>query len=141
VLCVDFLYEELILCFSGSSIFCGRIYLLPVFSPSPGPNAQCCGSGMFIPDPSFSIPDPGSKDSRSRIRKRIKEFKYISPKMLFLSSRKYDPGCSSGSRIRILIFYPFPIPDPGVRKAPNSGSGSARLLMPAFLVAVPSSNF
>jgi hypothetical protein len=22
---------------------------------------QCCGSGMFIPDPQFSIPDPGSK--------------------------------------------------------------------------------
>jgi hypothetical protein len=21
---------------------------------------QCCGSGMFIPDPNFSIPDPGS---------------------------------------------------------------------------------
>ena len=22
---------------------------------------QCCGSGMFIPDPSFSIPDPESR--------------------------------------------------------------------------------
>jgi hypothetical protein len=22
---------------------------------------QCCGSGMFIPDPNFSISDPGSK--------------------------------------------------------------------------------
>jgi len=22
---------------------------------------QCCGSGMFIPDPNFSIPDSGSK--------------------------------------------------------------------------------
>ncbi len=26
---------------------------------------QCCGSGTFIPDPDFSIPDPGSKDSGS----------------------------------------------------------------------------
>jgi hypothetical protein len=31
-----------------------------------------------------------------------KEFKYFNPQKLFLSSRKYDPGCSS--RIRILIF-------------------------------------
>jgi hypothetical protein len=22
---------------------------------------QCCGSGMFIPDPNFSIPDTGSR--------------------------------------------------------------------------------
>ncbi len=36
---------------------------------------------------------------------------------MFLSSRKYDPGCSS--RIRILIFYPSRIPDPGVKKAPD----------------------
>ena len=44
----------------------------------------------------------GQKDSGSRIR--IKEFKYFLPKKLFLSFRKYDPGCSS--RIRILVFYP-----------------------------------
>jgi hypothetical protein len=25
---------------------------------------QCCGSGMFIPDPNFSLPDPGSKRFR-----------------------------------------------------------------------------
>jgi hypothetical protein len=25
---------------------------------------QCCGSGMFIPDPNFSILDPGSKNHR-----------------------------------------------------------------------------
>ncbi len=25
---------------------------------------QCCGSGMFNPDPNFSIPDPGSKRFR-----------------------------------------------------------------------------
>ncbi len=70
---------------------------------------QCCGSGLFIPDPNNFI---------SRIR--IKIFKYFSPKKLFPSSRKYDPGCSS--RIQILIFYPsrilgskrhrIPDPDP-----------------------------
>ncbi len=49
-----------------------------------------------------SIPDPGSEFFLSRIR--IKEFKYFNPKKLFLSSRKYDLGCSS--RIRILILYP-----------------------------------
>ncbi len=44
---------------------------------------KCCGSGMFIPDPNFSIPDQGSKR--------------------------------------------FRIPDPGVKKAPDPGSGSATL--------------
>jgi hypothetical protein len=55
---------------------------------------QCCGSGMFI-------------------RIRIKEFMYFSPKKLLISSRKYDPGCSSripdpgvtGSRIRITGYH------------------------------------
>ncbi len=60
----------------------------------------CCGSGMFIPDPgsririfsipdpNFSIPDPGL--TRSRIRICIKEFKYFHPKNLYLvySSQK-----------------------------------------------------
>ncbi len=63
---------------------------------------QCCWSGMFIPDPNFSIPDPGSENFGSRIR--IKESNYFKPKKLCLSSRKHDPRCSF--RIRILIFYP-----------------------------------
>ncbi len=37
--------------------------------------------------------------------------------MLFLSSRKYDPGCTP--RIRILVFY---IPDPGSRGRKGTGS-------------------
>jgi hypothetical protein len=37
---------------------------------------QCCGSGMFTPDPTFYHPD--SELSPSRIR--IKEFKYFNPK-------------------------------------------------------------
>jgi hypothetical protein len=32
-----------------------------------------------------------------------------------------------GSRIRMLTFYPSWIPDPGVKKAPDPGSGSAKL--------------
>ena len=83
---------------------------------------------MFIPDPGFDffpfrIPDPNCLYPGSRIR--IKEIKYFNPKKWFLSSRKYDPGCSS--RIRMLTFYPFRIPDPGVKKSPDPGSGSATL--------------
>jgi hypothetical protein len=69
-----------------------------------------------------SVADPGCL---SRIRNRIKEFKYFYPKKLFLSSRKYDPGSSSW--IQILIFYPSLIPDPVVKKAPDPGSGSTTL--------------
>jgi hypothetical protein len=86
---------------------------------------QCCGSGMFIPDPTFfhpgsripdpnfSIPDPGS-------RIRIKEFQSFNPKKWFLSSRKYDPGCSS--RIPDPDPYFLPIPDPGSRGQKGTGS-------------------
>jgi hypothetical protein len=41
------------------------------FQVTPLASKQCCGSGMFIPDPNFFHP-------RSRIR--IKEFKYFNPK-------------------------------------------------------------
>jgi hypothetical protein len=84
---------------------------------------------MFIPDPTLF--HPGSELSPSRIR--IKEFKYFNPKktkkwfLWFLSTRKYDPGCSS--RIRKLIFYPSRIPELGVKKAPDPGSGSATLTL------------
>ncbi len=64
---------------------------------------------------------PGSriqdqKDSASRIRVHLQEFKYFWPKKLFLTSRKYDPGCSS--RIRILIFT-----FPGSRGQKGTGLG------------------
>ncbi len=84
---------------------------------------QCCGSGMFIADPTFSIPDPNFP---SRIR--IKEFKHFNPKKWFLSSRKYGPGCSS--RIPDPDPYFLPIPDPGVKKAPDTVFGSATLKRP-----------
>jgi hypothetical protein len=35
-----------------------------------------------------------------------------------------------GSRIRMLTFYPSRIPDPGVKKALDPGSGSATLISP-----------
>ncbi len=61
-----------------------------------------------------------------RFRILIKEFKYFNPKKWFLSSGKYDPGCSS--RIRIMTFYPSRIPDPGSRGQKGTGSGSAKLV-------------
>jgi hypothetical protein len=90
---------------------------------------------MFIPDPTFSIPDPGSDifhPGSEFFPSRIPDPNFFHPgsvsknlsiklKKGFLSSRKYDPGCSS--RIRILTFYPSQIPDPGVKKAPDPGSG------------------
>ena len=89
----------------------------------------CCRSGMFIPYPgsdffpsrirTVSIPDLESASKNLSILTPKK------PKKWFLSSRKYDPGCSS--RIRMLTFYPSKIPDPGVKKAPDPGSGSATL--------------
>ncbi len=79
----------------------------------------------------FSIPDPNLFPSRisepnffhpgSRIC--VKEFKCFNPKKWYLSSRKYDPSCSS--RIRILIFAK---PRSWVKKALDPGSESATLI-------------
>jgi hypothetical protein len=79
----------------------------PIFVPD-----FTCGKSNFLTT-SFSVADPGS-----RIRT-------INPKKWFLSSRKYDSGCSS--RIRILAFYPSQILDPGVKNEPDPGFGSATL--------------
>ncbi len=67
-----------------------------------------------IPDPGSWIPDPNCLHSGSRIH--IKQFKYFNPKKpkkWFLSSRKYDPGCSS--RIPDTDADFLPIPDPRSR--------------------------
>jgi hypothetical protein len=72
--------------------------------------------------PIFSIPNPGSEFFHPGSRILIKELKYFNQKKWFLSSRKYDPGCSS--RIRILTLYPSRIP-----KGPEPGSGSATLFV------------
>ncbi len=57
----------------------------------------------------FSIPDPGSAS---------KNLSILTPKNFFLSSRKYDPGCSS--RIRILNFYPSRIPGSKSHQIPDT---------------------
>jgi hypothetical protein len=62
---------------------------------------------MFIPDQNFSIPDPGTKKSGSRIRILIKKFKYFS--VLRIRIRIY--------RIHIFLGHPDPLvrgmdPDP-----------------------------
>jgi hypothetical protein len=76
------------------------------------------GCSSRIPDPNFSIPDPGSK--RFRIKK------------LFLSSRNYDPGCSS--RIRTLIFYPSRIPGSKRHLIPDPGSATLDQRLRFFFV-------
>jgi hypothetical protein len=63
-------------------------------------------SRIFIPDPNFFHPGSASKN-----------LSIFNAKKLFPSSRKYDPGCSSRIRISDLDF--LPIPDPGVKKAPD----------------------
>ncbi len=83
---------------------------------------QCCGSGMFIPDPNFSQPGriPVQEDPRSGYAP--KNYKYFLPKKLFLSFQKKirDVHLGSGS-------WFFTQPDPRVKKAPDSESGSATL--------------
>jgi hypothetical protein len=70
----------------------------------------------------FSIPDPNCLHHGSRIL--IKEFKYIryfntkKTKNWYLSSKKYDPGCSSQ----------IPDPDADFPPIPDPGSGSATLV-------------
>jgi hypothetical protein len=68
----------------------------------------------------FSFPDPGFELFPSRIR--IKELKYsiFNPKKWFLSSRKYDPGCS----FRILDADPDFLPIPDSRSRGQKGTGS-----------------
>ncbi len=50
----------------------------------------------------FPIPDPYFFHHGSTSR----NLSILTPKNWFLSSQKYDPGCSFGSGSRILIFYP-----------------------------------
>jgi hypothetical protein len=92
---------------------------------------------MFIPNPDlcFCIPDPGSRIPSSKYFLSripdpgswiyIKEFKYFNLKKWFLSSQKYDLGCSSGIRIPDPEFIPIPDPEfqmQGDYKAPDPRS-------------------
>jgi hypothetical protein len=77
---------------------------------------QCCGSGMFIPDPGsefFSFWIQGQKvsrmaGSRTWICIRIKDLKYIIPKNCFYALeymiQNVHPGYGSWIRILILFF-------------------------------------
>jgi hypothetical protein len=47
------------------------------------PANQCCGSEMFIPDPNFSIPDPGSKRFRFPDPFTSKDLSIFNPKNCF----------------------------------------------------------
>ena len=81
-----------------------------------------------IPDPTFfhpgsrirtvSITDPGSAS---------KNLSILTPKKWFLTLENMIRIVHPGSRIQMLTFYPSWIPDPGVKKAPDPGSGSATL--------------
>jgi hypothetical protein len=65
------------------------------------------------------IQDPNCLHPGSRILKEFNNFNPKKPKKWFLSSKKYDPGCSS--RIPDPDADFLPIPDPGVKKAPTPG--------------------
>jgi len=81
----------------------------PPPAPYPGTYQQTSAA-----DPGCLSRYHGSDFFHPESRIRIKEFKYFNPKKWFLSSRKYDPSCSS--RIRILTFSPSRIPDPGSKR-------------------------
>jgi hypothetical protein len=78
------------------ALYTGQLHLCYRFH-SIRTKRQCCGSGMFIPDPKFSIPDLGSK--RHRIRN--KGFKHFIPNNCYLAlgNMIWDVYC--GFRIRI----------------------------------------
>ncbi len=70
---------------------------------------HCCGSGMFIPDPNFSIADPNFFRPRSRIR--IIKFEYFRPKKILSVLFILDPDPDF-----------LPIPYPGFRVQKGTGS-------------------
>ncbi len=93
-----------------------KLLLVPVLRIRdfyPGSRIECFPSRIL-----------GQKDSRIRIRTAPKNLSILTRK-LFLSARKYNPGC--WSRIRIFIFYPSRISDLGLRDQKSTGSGSATL--------------
>jgi hypothetical protein len=86
----------------------GTVLLVTIFN-------QCCGSGIFIPDPNFSIPNPGSKRFLIPDPHQHQRINVFLTKKLFLSSRKYGPGCSPRIQIPDPDLDFIPIPDPGSR--------------------------
>ncbi len=94
------------------SLYCNW-QLIPLENTGASPK-QCCGSGMFIPDPNFFHPS-GSASKNLNILTQI--------------------IVSNLSEIWSGLFIPdpdhefLPIPDPGVKKAPGPGSRSATLFL------------
>jgi hypothetical protein len=85
-------------------------------------NARCCGSGMFIPDPNFSIPEPESQIP-------IKEFTYFNPKNCFKAHSNMIRIVQLGSGYWFVTHPGSRNPDPGVKRATDPGSASATPLM------------
>ncbi len=90
-------------------------------------NPQCCGSGMFIPDPGSKfipsrIPDPNFSLPGSSSKN-----KYFNPKNCFLSSFG-NMNWAVPHRIRILIFYPSRIPGSKRHRIPDPQHWQHRIL-------------
>ncbi len=111
-----------------------KCYVFSFASRKYGTWESVWGSGMFVPDPGSDffpsrIPDPNCLHPGSRIL--IKEFKYFNPqksKKRFLSSKKYDQGCSSRILDPDADFLPSRIQGSKRHPIPDPGSGSATLM-------------
>ncbi len=90
---------------------------------------QCCDSGMFIPDPIFSISDPGSRFDK------IPDPESASKNQVFLHQKTDAKFSIMRSPDPITGF--FSIPDPETRsrgqKSTGSQSESATLFLQIFL--------
>ncbi len=105
------------------------------------PVYQCCGSGMFIPDPDF-YPSRIPKQQQNRGVKKIRchfflcSLKFHKWKIIWVFKCWRKKCGSIFKELYYFLFkklslssqkYGFGIPDPGVKKAPDPGSGSATL--------------
>ncbi len=84
---------------------------------------QCCGYGMFIPD-------PGSEFFSSRILDAgsvSKNLSILTQKIAFKLSEIWYGSVFIPDPDNTLIFYPSRSPDPGIKMAPDPWSGSATL--------------
>ncbi len=100
------------------SLWIEHIDLYEILKPSLN---QSCGSGMFIPDPNFSIPDPGSRvknisdPGSGSASKNLSIFltQKIVSKLSEIWSRMFSPDPD---------LHFLPIPDPGSRGQKGTGS-------------------
>ncbi len=73
--------------------------------------------GMFIPDPKFSIPDPGSRIKKIPATKKSS----ITHKSVTMLSEIWNKIFIPDSDPDFFQFW-IPDPDPGAKKAPDPGS-------------------